>query len=371
MNKAYETVESYFIPQDLHEKERVDNGDEILTLVISIVWTCLHGLNSYWLFWGHTSLVVAAIIHIVLFLIAALITWSFARLARDIRYGYVLSIASLGAGVFGAFGMVISCVASLYYNMVSLPFLHWYQTIFPRDIVSREEEIYDLIETGKDEGAKIYNVVPFIDVITLGTESQKRRALSRMTDQFSPTFAPAYKKALQDDSNAIRVQAASSIGKIENQFTSMLMKIEKLEDKYPDDMRIKLGLARYYDSYAFTGLLDSSREEENRIKALEKYREYLEGRPEDIEARIEAGRLLLRSGEHEQVLQLFNDCIEAGYGNDTLKLWMVEAMFEAGRYKDLRRIAPECASMMEEIKTVQPRLVNAIEYWGASDEQHA
>ncbi len=368
MNKAYDTVEEYFRPEDLHEREKVEHSDEIITLIISIIWTCLHALNSYWLFWGHISLSLAVIIHFALFIIATLITWSFAKLGRDIRYGYVLSVSTLASGVFGAFGMVICCVTSLYYNMVAQPFSLWYQTIFPKEVLTHEEEIYELIETGKDEGAKIYNVVPFIDVITLGTEAQKRRALSRMTDHFNPTFAPAYKKALQDESNAIRVQAASSITKIENQFSSMLMKIEQLEKKHPNDMKIKLGLARYYDSYAFTGLLDDAREEENQIKALEKYREYLEGRPEDIEARIEAGRLLLRTGEYEQVLELFNDCIEAGYGNDTLKLWMVEALFEAGRFKELRRIAPECQDAIEDMRSIRPRLVRAVEYWGAGNE---
>ena len=69
---------------------------------------------------------------------------------------------------------------------------------------TEEEALYERIGRGMRRGI-IRCVVR--DVIALGTESQKRRALTRMTDQFDPSFSPAI-NALQDDSNAIRVQAA-------------------------------------------------------------------------------------------------------------------------------------------------------------------
>lgn len=364
MNKAYETVEEYFRPEDVHERDRISKGGEILALFIAVIWTVLHGLNIYMVLWDKMSFALGAAIHLLLSAVVIIGTWIMRKAGLDIRYLYILCISSFAGGVFGALGTVISTLLSLYYNLVSQPFSEWYQTIFPQADISNEEAMYELITTGKDEGAKSYGVVPFLDIMTLGTEAQKRRALSRMTDHFNPSFATAYRKALTDKSNAIRVQAASSVAKIENQFTHMLMDIEKLEAKHPKDPKIKLGLARYYDSYAFTGLLDDSREAENQTKALDKYREYLEFMPDDIDARIEAGRLLIRSGEYEQVIKLFNDCIDAGYSNDTLKLWMIEALFEAGRYEELRRVAPECKELLDDIKNVRPRLAKAIEYWG-------
>ena len=36
------------------------------------------------------------------------------------------------------------------------------------------------------------------------------------------------------------------------------MDVERLEKKYPNDPILKLGLARFYDGYAFTGLLDKA-----------------------------------------------------------------------------------------------------------------
>ncbi len=363
MQLAYETVEEYFREEDVHDVQRVSRGDEIISLLISLLWTFLHSINVYWVLWEGMSLVFGGIIHVILTLVIIIVTWAMKGLGRDIRYLYILCIASFAASIFGALGTALASLLSLYYNLVAQPFAEWYQTIFPKIDLSDEEEAYELITTGKDDSARDYSVMSFMDIITLGTEAQKRRTLSRMTDQFNPIFAPAYKQALQDDSNAIRVQAASSVAKIENQFIDMLMKVEKLEEARDDDPIVKLGLARFYDSYAFTGLLDDEREEENRIKALDKYREYLEMQPDDIEARIEAGRLLLRSGEYDQVLQLFNDCIEAGYDDNALRLWMIEALYEAGRYDELRRVAPQCTNALHELDNVRPRLARAIRYW--------
>jgi polysaccharide biosynthesis protein PelE len=293
-----------------------------------------------------------------------------ARIAKglggNIRHLFVLSVASGGAGVFGAAGSLLSILLTVFYNSFASPFADWYRTIFPKIDLTHEEKLYEMITSGKDEHARTYSVGSFHDIIALGSEAQKRRALSRMTDHFHPSFAPAYKLALKDSSNAIRVQAASSIGKIENQFSAMLMQVEQLEIKHPQDPVVKLGLARFYDGYAFTGLLDKDREDENRIKSLQKYKEYLEMKPSDIDARIEAGRLLLRSGDHAQVISLFNDCIEAGYGNDTLKLWMLEALYAAGRYGDLRRMAPSCMSLIGKLKEAQPNLARSVEFWGGA-----
>jgi polysaccharide biosynthesis protein PelE len=362
----YATVASYFVPADVHDLERVNSSEGILALVLALIWTCLHALNTWLVFAQHMPFIYGLLIHLLLTLVIAIVTRTMKSMGGNIRHLFVLSVASGGAGVFGASGSLLSILLTLFYNSFALPFSEWYHSIFPKNDPSHEENLYEMITSGKDEHARTYHVSSFHDIMALGSEAQKRRALSRMTDHFHPSFATAYRLALKDPSNAIRVQAASSITRIENQFSNMLMKVERLEVKYPKDSLVKLGLARFYDGYAFTGLLDKTREDENRIKALHKYKEYLEMKPDDIDARIEAGRLLLRSGEHGQVISLFNDCINAGYGNDTLRLWMLEALYAAGQYGELRRQAPACVGMLGTLKESRPRLARSVEFWGGT-----
>jgi tetratricopeptide (TPR) repeat protein len=364
----FATVEQYFRSRDIHEKERVV-GDEIIAIIVSLLWTLLHGVNCYLLFWQEMPLVYAAIIHVVAGAVIALITKALHSIGRDVRLLYVLTVSSIGAGIFGAFGTFLAGTLTLVYHHFSLPFAEWYRAIYPEVETTPERELYERITSGKDESAATYSVIAFMDVMTFGTEMQKRRAITRMTDQFHPLFASAFKQALQDKSNTIRVQAASSIGKIENNVGHTLQAVEILERQHPEDATLKLGLARYYDSFAFTGILDENREAENRVKALQKYKEYLEMRPSDIDARVEAGRLLLRSGQAVQAVELFQDCIAAGYGNDTILCWLVESYFYAGRYEEVRRRTPDMVHMIGQLSEIRPRLARAIEFWAKTEEK--
>jgi polysaccharide biosynthesis protein PelE len=362
----YESVALYFNQLDVHEQEKVA-GDEVLAIVLSLIWTVLHGLNCYLLFWQNVSLTYSFVIHLVLTLVIMLVTKVLSQAGRDARLLYVLTISSGGAGFFGGIGAMLASILTICYNHFSIPFSKWYEAIYPEFPSTQEQELYESITSGKDETAASYSVISFNDMMNFGSEGQKRRAITKMTDQFHPLFAPVFKLALQDESNTIRVQAAASIVKIENQFSQTLHQIERLEQKSPKDSALKLGLARYYDSFAFTGILDENREAENRKLALQKYKQYLDMRSNDIEARIEAGRLLLRSNQAEQAVELFQDCIKAGYGNDTVKFWLLEAYYQSERYEDLRRLAPEMLKHVENAQEIRPRLSQAIKFWGSSE----
>jgi hypothetical protein len=360
----FATVSSYFNALDVHEKEKVV-GDELIAIIISLLWSVLHGINCYLLFWASDfSVIYSLIIHIVLGGIAVLIAKILRQVGRDVRLLHVLAISSIGAGIFGAVGSLFASVLTIIYNHFSLPFSQWYKAIYPDFSVSEQQELYERITSGKDETSASYSVISFSDIIIFGNEAQKRRAITRMTDQFHPLFATAFKIALQDNSNTIRVQAASSIVKIENQFLQILHQVEKLEQDRPSDAVLKLGLARYYDSFAFTGLLDENRELENRKIALQKYKQYLEMRPSDVEARIEAGRLLLRSGKAFQAVELFNDCIKAGYDNETVRYWLIESYYYAGRYDELREMSKKMLPNVTELSDVRPLLAKSINFWG-------
>jgi polysaccharide biosynthesis protein PelE len=359
----FSTVEKYFNTLDVHEKERVV-GDEIIAIIISLLWTVLHGVNGYLLFWHNIPIIYSLLIHVALGLIAFLIAKILQQVGRDVRLLYVMAISSFGAGIFGAVGALLSGVLTIIYNHFAIPFSEWYKAIYPDFSVSSQQELYERITSGKDETSASYSVIAFSDIIYFGNEGQKRRAITRMTDQFHPLFAPAFKAALQDDSNTTRVQAASSIIKIENQFLQVLQQIEKMEQAKPNDVVLKLGLARYYDSFAFTGVLDENRELENRKLALQKYKQYLEMRPSDVEARIEAGRLLLRSGKADQAVEIFDDCIRAGYDNETVRYWLLEAYYYAGRYDELRKLAYKMTGPVKELSDIRPRLTKSVNFWG-------
>jgi tetratricopeptide (TPR) repeat protein len=222
---------------------------------------------------------------------------------------------------------------------------------------------------GRDESSKTYSVIPFLDVLSFGNETQKRQALAKMTSHFHPNFAPAFKKALSDDSNTIRVQAATAITKIENQFTERLMKLAKVKEQYEREPVVVLALAEHYDNYAYTGLLDADREQANRQRAFEHYQEYLELDPQSLDVRTRVGRILMRNKEFDKACEWFRKCADLGYVSEAIFQWYSEALFECGRYDELRRLTASSHQhpATQTAAAVQPFAVKeALGLWSSS-----
>ncbi len=350
-----EAIEAYLAPPDVHEARREYAGASmVLTLLMSVVMTIVQCLNVYLLLWQGMSPLLAFVIHFAALSVTAVIAFVQRQAGGDVRYTMMLLAGSAFMGPFGALGSLLMVVLGLFYGPLSHNFRYWYDSIFPRDESTLPEEIYQALLQGRDENPKEYSVISFLDIMTIGSESQKRHALSKMTSRFHPSFAPAFLKALTDKSNTVRVQAATAISKIENAFHERLLAIESLDDEHPDTAVIKKALAEHYDGYAFTGILDPDRERENREKAHNAYLEYLALKPDDVEARLKVGRLLLRMGKTAEATDWFRKCIGEGYRSQAIQTWLMECLYSSGKYAELRRMAGELAPHMDKFRELRP-----------------
>jgi polysaccharide biosynthesis protein PelE len=222
-------VDHILDPEDIHDAERVTpatatNG---LFVVMAIILTVLHAFNLY-LFLG-TGMwpVIPLLIHLFISAITLLIAYAQYRKGMDVQHLALLAIVASVAGIFGAVGALLGFFFTVIFRGRSHHFSEWYETIFPTDVPTEPQTIYDSITEGLDENPSNYSVMPFNDVMRLGSENQKRRALAKMTSRFSPRFAPAFKAALSDNNNTIRVQAATAIAKVEREFAAKLSRIEQ------------------------------------------------------------------------------------------------------------------------------------------------
>ncbi len=106
---------------------------------------------------------------------------------------------------------------------------------------------------------------------------------------------------------------------------------------------------------------------------MEHYEAYLALRPEDVEARIRAGRLLLRQGRRVEAAAWFRRAVEEGYATDGLLVWYLEALYAAGEYGELRRQAAVFAQRAAQFTQSSPRLAAGIALWAgeAAGEREA
>ncbi|MBF0604965.1 MAG: cyclic nucleotide-binding domain-containing protein [Nitrospirae bacterium] len=244
---------------------------------------------------------------------------------------YLLPLATGMMGFVGIIGVMLAFGLFWEYRKTATSFDEWYESLFPADFIHASTELMLRIE-GQGAHAAL---TPFMDILAYGTQEQKQTMIAKMSRHFKPAFAPVLREAVNNADNAVRVQAATAISHVENSFMRRTMALEQQREHHPDDMELVLTVARHYDDFAFTGLLDPVREGENRQKAIAGYRACLAGRPGDHGLAIALGRTLVRSGELVEAAEFFEATLRHGEATHQMVLWAMETLFKLKRFDQL------------------------------------
>ncbi len=340
---VYQYVEDVLRSEDIHDKQMISsaNATNGVFVVLALILSVVHGFNLYLFLGTDIWHVIPVLIHIVVTVITAVITYGQYKKGLDVHNLAALAIVSAVAGIFGTLGSLFGFVATIIFRQRTQHFADWYESIFPSDNPTQPELIYDDIIEGQDENPRPYGVMPFTDVMRVGSEEQKRRALSLMTMQFNPRMSQAFKFALRDPNNTIRVQAATAVAKIEKKFMAMRERIEEARAKEPKNPHILYALARFYDDYAFTGILDPEIEKMNRERAIATYKSFLQQDSNNTEAWVSIGRLMFRNEQWEEAAEWFKHAMERGWKVKNMVLWYFECLYRLGDFRALRRAVAE------------------------------
>lgn len=363
--EVYQYIEDVLRPEDVHDARQVSsaNASNGVFVVLALILSAVHGFNLYLFLGTEIWPVIPVLIHIVVSVFTAAITYGQYKRGLDVHHLAALAIISSVAGIFGTLGALFGFVAMVLFRQRTQHFKDWYESIFPTDTPSDPELLYDDIIEGQDENPREYGVMPFVDVMRVGSEEQKRRALSRMTMQFHPRMSAAFKYALRDQSNTIRVQAATAIAKIEKKFMAMRERIEAARAKEPKNPQVLYALARFYDDYAFTGILDPEIEKVNRERAISTYKSYLQQDSNNAEAWVSIGRLLFRNEQWEEAAEWFRHAMERGWKVKNMVLWYFECLYRLGDFRALRRAIAEHGRGITNQEELPQEVRDAVALW--------
>lgn len=270
-------------------------------------------------------------------ILAALGAWAFTPASRRARYPLLLWIATASFGPFGPAGVLLASALEWHYARHATGVEEWHAMLFPSTQVDENAELWRRIGQRASDRPVERHVTPFLDVLSFGTIPQRQSVVAIIAQQFHPVFAPALRAALCDEHNVIRVQAATAIARIENEFLARSIELEAAVREAPDDPSAALALAVHCDDQAFAGLLDATREEECRVKAAAGYHRYLESRPQDDAVRFRLARLQQRRKLWNEAEPLLRQLVHAGHPGACH--WLMENLFEQGRYADVRALA--------------------------------
>lgn len=363
--EVYQYIEDVLRPEDVHDARLISsaNASNGVFVVLALILTAVHGFNLYLFLGTEIWPVIPVLIHIAIAVITGVITYGQYKRGLDVHHLAALAIISAVAGIFGTLGALFGFIAMVLFRQRTQHFKEWYESIFPTDNPTDPEVLYDDIVEGQDENPRPYGVMPFTDVMRVGSEEQKRRALSRMTMQFNPRMSAAFKIALRDSSNTIRVQAATAVAKIEKKFMTMRERIEAARAKEPKNPHVLYALARFYDDYAFTGILDPEIEKVNRERAISTYKTFLQQDPNNTEAWVSIGRLMFRNEQWEDAVEWFRSAMERGWKVKNMVLWYFECLYRLGDYRALRRAIAEHGRGITAQEELPQEVRDAVALW--------
>jgi hypothetical protein len=308
---------------------------------------------------GHT--VAALLPHAALLVALALTLRLRLRRQADIRVPALLLVSTVAAGPFGAAGAILT-VVTVWLSRSRGGTAEWFASLFPP---SPEQDLEDAASSARAAIAAESDgeVMPLVDLLEHGDELQKQAVVSLVARSFRPSLAPLLRRALEDPSSAVRAQAATTIARIEGKFLERVVALRReiaRDAATPDSI---LELARLFDDYAYTGLLDPEREHQNRQEALALYLDYLGRNPADTSVTVAVVRLLVRQRDYRAAASWLArlDPVQAATPQATM--WRMEVAFHLGQWQDLRALARATAAAGTDGAEQTPALREVLALW--------
>lgn len=312
---------------------------------------------------------LAALHGLLVAVIAALVAIGHWR-GIDLGLPSFLLIATTFLGPMGLAGFLVTIGVGFWFERKATPFDEWYSSLFPEEESEFSQEMYERVTATRAHREDSGLPTPFIDVLDHGDDDQKRTVIALISKHFKPSFAPTLLRALQDKSNAIRVQAATAMARIENAVAEKSHEILKELEESPEDADLLLELAQHYDEYALTGLLDSARQRDYRHKAMEAYGKYLDEHPGDRSARTAMGRILVRKGRYSEAAEWFRQGLDDKEASPQAVLWLMECLFHLDRLDELRELATDRMKKWEGKDNLPEKVAHTVRLWaGETCEQ--
>ena len=318
----------------------------------AIVYGCLHGFAWEIPLAAHFAVIAG---------LAAWRRWS-PGLRADVRLPLLLAAGTAALGPLGAAGTLATMFLTRWYARKAIPFEEWYQSLFPDtrqqagDQLAARIASVDLANPG--------SLTPFAEILAFGSLHQKQALIALINQQFRPAFGPILKRALTDGNNAVRVQAATAMNKLENAMLERTLELSHRTRENPGNVQALRALARHYDDYLYSGILDTGREEEVRKLALEAYFQCIVAEPGDLDSRLAGGRLLERGQRYAEAANLLDQARQAGLSAPQADLWYMESLYHLGSFVQLREFAHSRQERLEAADGLPPAALEAVRLWG-------
>lgn len=145
---------------------------------------------------------------------------------------------------------------------------------------------------------------PLCDILDGDDQRAKLKALSVIHRRFDSAMIAPLRTALHDTDAAVRVMAASVLAKLQKEYGDQVVELQKEAEERPGDPVQWILLSHMHLAYVRSGLLSAERLRDEREKAREALRRAIALEPQEDQARLELGNLMIEMAMYREAFEL-------------------------------------------------------------------
>lgn len=287
------------------------------------------------------SFVLSLTLHFLIILTLIWLLTLFKSKNLDMRFLILLVLFTGTLGPPGAFIILLSIILFVLYGRLVTPLKTLINTFFPESEMTESQIAYERIFYNLDQYHPEKVPIPFKDIMLFGSYQQKRITIEKMLRYFRPEFTEALLAGLKDKSNSIRVQAATALSAIDNDFFNEYLYLQNLTKQYPDDLVLLKEYASHCADYAASEILDPDRAQKMRESAILAYEKYLQFKKDDIKTKAILGKLYVLNREYSIAKEYLKKLIAEPDCPEEAWLNLMNALYELEEFDELYEVAEE------------------------------
>jgi len=320
---------------------------------------CTQGSLALFMYRGVIDAYLFLIPHLIS--VSLLTGWMISLRDRGLDYGItgLLAFSTMTMGFIGVLGTLLTVVHLLIHKEDEELDNDSFHAPLKRRRTLRSRDLYNNIVSGRESFATTTSVSSFIDIMSFGSYEQKQALIALLARRYKPQFAPALRCALADSSSDIRVQAATAVAKIEQEYSSKWTVLKARADMEENRFESHYALAQHLDDHAFLGLLDEERKSVIQDRALKSYQQCQKLATSNMDLSVAMGRLLVRRGEISEAIKIFESLSPASFSVSGV-FWYGQCLFVQKRYSDLRQLLAEWESTIQQDSSDLPEKLRGV-----------
>jgi tetratricopeptide (TPR) repeat protein len=231
-----------------------------------------------------------------------------------------------------------------------------------RKVLRQGPNLLDPTPSKDDERAV---VAPLVDIIKAGDPDLKRGAIFSLSRLSRKTAVKILREALHDVDPESQFYVAGQLSRIEKELSDRLIHTRRKLELEPDNIELKVQLARYGKEYIDSGLVEASVQDYFVRQAIALCEEVLEIDVERLDVLFDLAELYSIAEDHMSAATAWRRVLDLDPTDIDAKVGTARAYFELRDLESLGAILADLEQSGEAPKSLQP----VLEFWRASQSR--